>query len=1699
MSTHSQVRGRRRVASLAALALLAAPLTAVVGAGAATAADGPTALLAADFDDGTSGGLVQSGADGTYVDLGDGNKVYQVVRGASFDGLETPEGLLAGLEPGTVVTISAEARIVDGDTNVGARWVTKPAYEWLASSTLTDEWTTVTAAYTVPETGAQSSFFFGTGPYPEPEPALAFTYQLDDVVVTATPVPASEPTVILSNDFESTIAPWGGRGSTVVATDTEKHGGAKSLSVSARSANWAGTQATLTSTLVEGTPSTVSAWVKLPAGTAGTTSIKLTAQTNSGGDDSYATVATATDVTDQEWVELSGTYTRPAGLTSVILYFEAEDIGEAHPSFLVDDVLITGQAGDDYVETDPDFVKGGALNPVTTPVEAARGTTKTSALTFDDGPNGAATTELLDFLAANDVHATFCVIGQNVQAPGGADILKRIVADGHTLCNHSTDYDSMDALSKQQVADKLKQNLQIIRTALGDPNAEVPYFRAPNGAWGQTNQVAVALGMQPLAVTNLIFDWDGAENAGDEAKLTAALRSTITSNPGEIVLVHDGGGNRTAGVNAVKTVVAELLADGWTFTLPAGGAAPKGVTLVESDFEDGTLQGWSARDDGNGVATLAVQDEVAHESTYAARVSDRTSQGQGLQFPVTEKATPGATYDVSAWVKFEGAPGDMTLSSRTLTGETQSFSNLVQFTGLSSSQWVHLTGTFTMPAFADAAELYFETAWAQGEAGNTSTFVIDDILVRSTPPSQIEDLTPLKDTVTFPVGVAIDSREMAGSASELLLKHFNQVTAENYMKVEAWYAEEGGVDTFRMHSEAKALLDFAQENDLRVYGHVLAWHGQTPQWFYEDDEGALLAPDAMRQRLRDHIFNVARTIAEQYGPFGSDTNPMVAWDVVNEVIDDGTGYADGMRRSTWYQILGESFVDSAFEYANEAFNDEYAAEGVEHPVALFINDYNTEQTGKRGRYKALVERLIDRDVPIDGVGHQFHVALSTPVSTLGAALADFDGMKKADGTNLLQAVTELDVSVGSADTAKAIDQGYYYQAAFDSFRQYAEDLFSVTVWGLTDSRSWRASNNGKPLLFDDYFKAKYAFYGAAGLDLPPALRSANAFAADAGGDYTATSAQWKRLPLHTVGENARFQLRWSADRLTAYVDVDDTTVDATDAVTFVTSEGAVSFGRDGEGDLDGVATEREGGWTAVVQVPLSGAERGDVVDLDVQVVDGDDRATWNTPGSLGSVSLVEELSYLEVPATTTAPTIDGTVDAAWAGASSVQTLKATSGSGGAIGTFRTLWKDNLLYVLADVADPVVDTTGSDPWIKDSVEIYVDGGNVKNGSYRYDDTQIRIDAAGAVSFGAGDEPFQRNRLTSAVVPTATGYRVEAAISLLEYGGLGTFHGLDFQVNDAASGSRHAITNWADPTGAGYQSTAHWGVGRLVEAKVVPPATVKPKVTTNPSSATVDRGTTVVLRAAATGTPTPTVQWQRRAAGTTSWTAVTGATKTSLAVVVGAANHGASYRAVFTNTAGSATTTAATVKVKPYAPKVTKNPKSVTTAKAGTKVTLTAAASGFPTPSVRWQQRGVGFSQWKTIAGATGTSLTVKVPATSGGVEVRAVFTNSAGSATTKTALVRKARVAPKVVTAPQSVTVQRDSVATFTVRVSGTPAPSVQWYERRAGASSWVTLTGATGTKLQVVATKARNGAQYRVVVTNAAGRATSTAATLTVR
>ena len=118
---------------------------------AALAAD--TTLVSTDFSDGTLGGWTQSGGPTlSYVDV-DGNPALQVAnRTEDFDGIQTPAGLFADVEPGTVLTLSMRARLApDTVGSAGVRLVVKPAYTWVGNTTMTaDAWSTVTGTYTVP-------------------------------------------------------------------------------------------------------------------------------------------------------------------------------------------------------------------------------------------------------------------------------------------------------------------------------------------------------------------------------------------------------------------------------------------------------------------------------------------------------------------------------------------------------------------------------------------------------------------------------------------------------------------------------------------------------------------------------------------------------------------------------------------------------------------------------------------------------------------------------------------------------------------------------------------------------------------------------------------------------------------------------------------------------------------------------------------------------------------------------------------------------------------------------------------------------------------------------------------------------------------------------------------------------------------------------------------------------------------------------------------------------------------------------------------------------------------------------------------------------------------------------------------------------------------------------------------------------------
>ena len=166
------------------------------------------------------------------------------------------------------------------------------------------------------------------------------------------------------------------------------------------------------------------------------------------------------------------------------------------------------------------------------------------ALTFDDGPDPLWTPAVLDLLRFYRVRATFCLIGVNVRAYPG--LVRRIVSEGHTLCNHSWGHEvTLGTWSPEAIrANLVRVNTEIQRAL---PGAVVPYFRHPGGAWTQRAvMIAAELGMASV-------HWDVDPQDWRRPGAGAIIRQVNGgTRPGSIVLLHDGGGDRSGTVTACR-------------------------------------------------------------------------------------------------------------------------------------------------------------------------------------------------------------------------------------------------------------------------------------------------------------------------------------------------------------------------------------------------------------------------------------------------------------------------------------------------------------------------------------------------------------------------------------------------------------------------------------------------------------------------------------------------------------------------------------------------------------------------------------------------------------------------------------------------------------------------------------------------------------------------------------------------------------------------------------------------------------------------------------------------------------------------------------------------------------------------------------------------------------------------------------------
>ncbi|MER5885501.1 polysaccharide deacetylase family protein [Streptomyces sp. NPDC001941] len=181
-------------------------------------------------------------------------------------------------------------------------------------------------------------------------------------------------------------------------------------------------------------------------------------------------------------------------------------------------------------------------------------------LTLDDGPDPRWTPKFLALLKANGVKATFCMVGPNAQR--NPELVKRVVADGHRLCDHSMSHDvSMDRKPVAYQEKEILEAKRLIEDASG--GAPVRYYRAPGGAFTpESRKIAAEAGMRPLGwnVDPKDFERPGVD------KIVSNVKEQLAKGP--TVLLHDGGGSREQSLAALERLIPWFKEQGYAFSFP---------------------------------------------------------------------------------------------------------------------------------------------------------------------------------------------------------------------------------------------------------------------------------------------------------------------------------------------------------------------------------------------------------------------------------------------------------------------------------------------------------------------------------------------------------------------------------------------------------------------------------------------------------------------------------------------------------------------------------------------------------------------------------------------------------------------------------------------------------------------------------------------------------------------------------------------------------------------------------------------------------------------------------------------------------------------------------------------------------------------------------------------------------------------------
>lgn len=927
----------------------------------------------------------------------------------------------------------------------------------------------------------------------------------------------------------------------------------------------------------------------------------------------------------------------------------------------------------------------------------------------------------------------------------------------------------------------------------------------------------------------------------------------------------------------------------------SGSQITHGENIIDNgDFSNQDFSSWSA---SKGDATITAEpvengaDIGVTTCGAITRSQDPSKSYECFAQDITEKVSEGEEYEFSFWAKLsDDYNKELKDSQKTVQFQPyyengdgkQEYDTTGLISGtsaqiLEAGKWTKFEGTYKIPSGAKKVVIRIleQGDWQEPGSCIMGKYYVANVSMKkiTKPKPEIEENIPdWKASVTESLGngsiagTAIMSSEISDDTlMALVKKHFNAVTFGNELKPDALFNYQIGqsVDSTTITFQGKELkvpvvndkqenLDFSRademlekilewnnanpNNKIRVRGHVLVWHSQTPEWFFHEDYNVAkpyVDKETMNRRLEWFISSVF----DHY--FGEAANKKYAglfygWDVVNEAVNGNTYRDDKVisdasdtstsdtrhgSNSMWWRVYkSNEFIINAFKYANK-----YAPNDVE----LYYNDFGeTDNTKCEGIVKLINDVKSADGTRLDAFGMQAHYNVD------GFSAAQFKSVAKkyAAAAGKVQ-LTELDFKASSTyDGTAATKESEYTKMAYchknlyeaiKALKKEGTNVSGITVWGVIEPNSWLHSQSDLgggasgsaqcPLLFDGNYKAKPAYWAYVdATKLQPAIQKVTITEAKdgniAGETYTIDQGEVQ----------AEFIPVWDADGLTVQVKVKDTTVNDADAVTvYVDPKNSASdITPDKVTVARTAAAAIAGGYQATVKVSMKNLKVAQQISLDV-VVNNDGKT-----GSFNDLTGKQESSSKYYAVATMKPgiekipygtiSVDADADAAWGNAVNIP-LTINKGSE-ASANAKVLWDDDNLYVYATIKDAALDKTGAQTHEQDSLEVFIDEDNGKTASYGEDDKQYRINYENEQSFN-GKKCLAEN-VKSATKTIDGGYVVEAAFKWTDIKPAnGAKIGLEFQINDAKGGKRIGTLSWYDETGMGWSGSNVYGTVEL----------------------------------------------------------------------------------------------------------------------------------------------------------------------------------------------------------------------------------------------------------------------------------------------